>query len=333
MDKKASKAIRMIMSLLLAVVLLYFAFRGIEWADFFAGLDTTVWGYVVLSMAAGLAALVFRAERWRTQLACIDPDVRRISIWDGSNVGNFLNLVIPGIGEFYRCAHVTSGSGAYDRTFGTILMERAWDLLAVVVLLLCAVFADSEVLLPFLQQHVLGPFISRFNISLLWIMVILLVPVSVGAFIMSRFREKNRFCARCFDTLRGVFKGFSSFSGMHGKWLFLFYTAGIWFMYILMTYFTFLAVPGLQALTFSDAVFISAVGNIASVIPTPGNLGAYHYIVGMAISSIFMGSSVILPEPLLFATLSHGSHAILLIILAIFSYIALQINKTNIIKS
>ena len=88
-----------------------------------------------------------------------------------------------------------------------------------------------------------------------------------------------------------------------------------------MTYFTFRAVPQLPgSLGFTDAVFVSAIGNVASVIPTPGNLGAYHYIVSLALSTIYLGAQAIVPSTLLFATLSHGSHAALLILLGIYSY-------------
>lgn len=329
MQKKASHTLKLILSVVLAALLLYFAFRGISWKEFLSGLETTSWSYVILSLVTAFAALVLRALRWRQQLKAIDQDAGFQRIWDGSNIGNFLNIIIPGVGEFYRCAYVSHKKSGYDRTFGTIIMERAWDVLAIVCLLAGAILTNTDVLLPFMRKHVMEPFVGRFNFSLWWIIAILSAILAALLICIFAFREKNRVAGKCADAISGALNGFLAFRKIKGKALFLAYTIGIWVMYILMTFLTFKAVPGLQQLSFSDAVFISAVGNIASVIPTPGNLGAYHYLVGLAISNIYLNSSEILAIPLLFATLSHGSHAVLLIIMAIISYIAVEISNTK----
>ena len=329
MDKKATQVLKYVLSLLLAAALLYFAFRGVDWKDFWAGVQKTRWGYVILSLVPAFAALVLRAERWRLQLVAINPDVDRRRIWDGSNFGNVINLAIPGVGEFYRCAHVSGGKAGYDRTFGTILMERAWDIASVFVLLLSAVIAGRDKLVAFMRDNVLAPISGRFGMPLWLIAALVLAVMAAVVLVVYSLRGRSRFCRRCADAAKGVLDGFTAFARMDGKCLFLLYTAGIWTMYILMTFFTFKAVPGLEGLTLADSLFISSVGNIASVIPTPGNLGAYHYIVGLAISSIYLGSNRILEAPLLCATLSHGSHAVLLIVVAIFSYIHLAVSRKN----
>lgn len=332
MKANASKIIKYVLSLLLAAALLYFAFRGLEWKEFWTGLKTTRWGFVLLSLVAAVAALVFRAERWRLQLVTLDDSIRRITIWDGSNIGNFMSLIIPGIGEFIRCGHVATKKAGYDKTLGTIIMERAWDILAIVALLLVAVATETDKLVPFMQDHILEPFGHRFSFSIWWLVGGAAV-IAVGIiWIIYTFRGRSRFCARCADAIKGILQGFTAFGRMDRKWLFILYTAAIWVSYIFMAYFTMLAVPGIGHPVFKDAVFISAIGNIASVIPTPGNLGAYHYIVGLAISTIYLGAGEILAAPLLFATLSHGSHAVMLIILAIISYIAVAVRKNMVSK-
>lgn len=327
MKKKAAQILKYILSLAIAGLLLYFAFRGIDWKEFWEGLKTTDWGWIAASVVSAVAALVFRAERWRLQLVTIDPDVKRSTIWHGSNIGNFMSLIIPGIGEFIRCGHVSSKRSGYDKTFGTILVERTWDILSIGLLLLLAVVLGGSALGSFLSDEVLAPFYHRFSFSIWWVFaaaVLILAAVVAAVFI---FKSRSRLCGKLANAVLGILQGVSAFGRMDRKWLFLLYTACIWVCYILMAYFTMLAVPGLQHLAFRDALFISAVGNIASVVPTPGNLGAYHYIVGLAVSTIYLGSTTILAEPLLFATLSHGSHAALLIVLAIHSYIMVSIRK------
>lgn len=329
MSKSASKVLKYLLSLLLAAALLYFAFRGNDWREFFEGVRSTRWGFVLLSLAVSVAAVLFRAERWRLQLVTLDQDISRSVIWHGSNVGNFLSIVIPGIGEFYRCGKVSTSKARYDKTFGTILVERAWDVIAILVLLLVAVIAGRGTIGPFLQEHVIAPIGNRAGISVWWFVAGALILAAAALYIIFALRGKSRFCARCADAVKGILQGISAFGKMRRKGLFLLYTAGIWAMYILVTLFTFKAIPGLETLGFADAVFISAVGNIASVVPTPGNLGAYHYIVGLAISTLYLASSGMTATALLCATLSHGSHAILIILLGAVSYAVLTLKKKN----
>ena len=327
MNRKQINPLKLILSVILAAALLYFAFRRLDWREFFVGLVSTDWWYILLSLVAAFIALVFRAERWRALLLPINPAITRASVWHGSNLGNLLNIVIPGAGEFYRCGHVCGKVAGYDRTLGTVIMERLWDVLAIVVLLGVALFTNTGKLVPFFRENVIAPLLDTFNLSLWWVSAIIFGLIVLCVFAILHFRGRSRFFGRISESVKGIFEGFAAFARMPGKALFILYTAGIWAMYILMTYFTLKAVPGVDNLTFSDSVFISAVGNIASVIPTPGNLGAYHYLVGLAISSIYLGSAVILPEPLLFATLSHGSHAVLLIFLAFCSYLSLTLKN------
>lgn len=327
MAKKASSVLKFSLSLLLAAALLWFAFRGLEWREFADGLKATEWGWIVVSLAAGLAALVLRAERWRLQLKTLSPEVGRLMIWDASNIGNFLNIVIPGSGEFVRCAEVTTVTKRYDRTFGTILLERAWDILAILLLLVTAVISNGNVLGPFVKEHVVGPLAAAMSCSIRIVFAGILAAFSAGIVLIWRKRHSSAFCGKCVEAIRGIVDGIRAFGSIDGKWLFLVYTIGIWTLYIIVTWATFLAIPGLEGLSFYDALFISAIGNIASVIPTPGNLGAYHYLVGLSISTIYLGAVEIASSALLCATLSHGSHALLIIILAIASYISRAIRK------
>lgn len=327
MNDKAGKVIKYLLSLAVAAVLVYLAFRGTDWRDFFNSLAATDWWLVILSMIAGVVALVFRAERWRSQLLALDTEIGRHSVWHGSNIGNFLNVVVPGIGEFYRCAHVSTKKASYDKTLGTILMERSWDVLAIVFLLVLAAVLNTDTIVPFMKDNVIGPFSSRFDFSLWWVLGAFAVVLVIAFAVVFRCREKSRVCGRLAGWICGMARGFAAFGKMRRKGLFVLYTVGIWMMYIFVTYLTFLALPGLAGLTFADAIFISAIGNIASVIPTPGNIGPYHYLVGLAISTIYLGSASMTADGLLCATLSHGSHAILVILLGVVSYLGISFSR------
>ena len=89
-----------------AVVLLYFSFEGVKWADFLGVLKNCRWGWVLLSMAAGLGAFIIRALRWRLLLKPMNPGIKRIDCYDGFAIGKFTDTFLPHLGEFIRCGYV-----------------------------------------------------------------------------------------------------------------------------------------------------------------------------------------------------------------------------------
>ena len=55
-----SKIIKYTLSLALAALFVYLAFRKVEWAEFVSGLKQTRWLYVALFFVVSTLALVFR---------------------------------------------------------------------------------------------------------------------------------------------------------------------------------------------------------------------------------------------------------------------------------
>ena len=76
-----------LISFILAGVLVYFAFRGVDWTAFWQGLGQTRWGWVALFVVFSLLALVLREERWRALIEPFDPEVKRLDVWDSVTSG------------------------------------------------------------------------------------------------------------------------------------------------------------------------------------------------------------------------------------------------------
>ncbi len=317
MNRKAAKVIKYLLSVGLAGVLVWFAFRGVDWTAFVEGLKETRWGYVLIFTLVSVLALFFREERWKVMMEPLDPDVKRIDAWDASNIGNFINVVLPGAGEFVRGGYIRSKKMSYDRVLGTIVCERAWDVFSVLLMLIFALLLKWDTFGAFFIANIWNPLTHSLGFSMWWILAPILLGVAVFFWGVFHWKEKYEFCARIAGTLRGLGAGFASFVHIRRKWAFVLYTMGIWITYLLMTYYNFKAIPALAHLTFFDSIFVSAVGNIASVIPVPGGIGAYHYLVALTLESIYGATW---ETSLLFATLSHETHALLIILLGIVSY-------------
>lgn len=325
MTAKAKDIVKYILSAALAVLLVWIAFRSVDWKAFLEGLKFTRWWYVVPFLAASVAALVLRTTRWRDLLKSSGHDVRWIRVWDSHNIGNLANVALPGSGEFIRCGYVVGKSG-YGDAFGTAMMERTWDVIAVIVMIILALVLDRAKFGPFFVEQVWTPLSDKLSFSLWWIVALLVLALVLFFWAVFRFRDRNGLFRRVADALASVGHGFTSFAKLPRKGLFLVYTVGIWLMYLLMCYCILKAVPDLSGLGLEDALFFTAVGNIASVIPVPGGIGAYHYLVALSVSTLYGGSW---ETGLLFATLQHELHAILIILLGVVSYVALNLRSRN----
>ena len=324
MALKAGKVVKYALSLALAAVLVWLAFRSVEWSAFLDGLRQTRWACILLFVLASVLALVFRMLRWRSLITPMDSSVSNLLVWDADNVGNLANIALPGSGEFVRCGYVSGGKASYDKVFGTIALERVCDVLAVIILFVLALCLGGSRFAGFFADNIWQPLSSRFSMSLWWIVAAAAALAAAMVWAVFRFRDANAFCGKVAGAFSGLAKGFMVFTTMPGKWLFAFWTVCIWLMYILMSYTVLLAMPDLAGLGFTDALFISAVGNIASVIPVPGGIGAYHYLVALTLASLYGAEW---DTGILYATLCHELHAVLLIALGIASYVRLTLRK------
>lgn len=315
--------IKYTVSLIVAGVFVYFAFRSVDWDEFWDGFLQTKWGFVALYFVASIAALVFRAYRWQALIKPLDNSCRRMAVWDANNVGNLVNVVLPGSGELLRCAYMRSPRASFEKVFGTVLMERIWDIMAMILLLVAVLGVNWERFGNFFIENLLTPMAEggpgRMLIALA---VVVLLVFAVWA--VYHFRNTNALCGKIASKISGLGKGLSTFRDIRNKWLFAFYTFGIWMMYTLMTWFIMLALPAFETCSFVDALFVSAVGNFAAVIPVPGGIGAYHFLVALTLSSLYGASW---DAGILFATMSHELHALLIIVLGVISYAGIALSK------
>lgn len=313
----------------LAFVLLYFSFRDVEWVDFMEGLKSCRWEFILLSMAAGSFAFWLRAVRWRKLLLPIDGSITRITAFNGINIGNISNFVFPRIGEFIRCGVITRRSepvspddpehkkASYDKVLGTVVLERSWELLVMLLLLAVVVVGGFNRFGGFFVEQIWTPMAQRLDFSIWWIVAVLALAGAAGCFALWRYRDTNSVFSKVWGIFRGIFQGFASCMKMDRKWMFFAYTAFIWMTYWLMAASTVWAAPFLSDLDLIDALFLSLVGGLGFAVPVPGGIGAFHFIISLALSGIY---GIPTELGIIYATLSHTSQAITQIFFGAGSY-------------
>ena len=337
MNITVKKILKYAASAALAVLLLWASFKEVEWGAFWEQLKACRWGFIVLSMAAGSFAFWLRAIRWRQLLLPIDDSITRTTAFNGINIGNISNFIFPRIGEFIRCGVITRRSApadegssplqkkaSYEKVLGTVVLERGWELLVMLLLLAVVVIGGFERFGTFFVDQIWTPMSSRLNFSLWWIVGVLLAAGALSVWALWRYRDSNAFCKKVSDIFRGLIQGFSSCLRMERKWLFFAYTACIWGMYWLMAASTMWAAPFLEGLDLIDALFLSLVGGLGFAVPVPGGIGAFHFIISLALSAVY---GIPMEMGVIYATLSHTSQAITQIIFGLGSYASESLRK------
>ena len=329
MGKKVSGAIKYLLSAALAVILLCFSFRDVEWGEFIEGVKTCRWEFILLSMAAGSFAFWLRALRWRKLLLPIDDSISRLTAFNGINIGNISNFVFPRIGEFVRCGVITRRSApadpskpehkkaSYDKVLGTVVLERGWELVVMLLLLAVVVVGGFSRFGGFFVDNIWNPMAARLDFSIWWIAALFVAIFAAASYGVWRFRKTNAFCGKVCGIMRGIFQGFASCARMDRKWMFFAYTAFIWLTYWLMAASTMWAAPFLDDLNLIDALFLSLVGGLGFAVPVPGGIGAFHFVISLALSGIY---GVPTEMGIIYATLSHTSQAITQIFFGLGSY-------------
>lgn len=327
MDKKVKNTLRYLFWAAVAVVLVYFCFRSIDWGQFSQALQQCRWGWVLLAMALGVLVFFLRAVRWRMLIAPIDPSTSVLTCFNGYNICNAVNLALPRVGEVVKLGYLVKHSSlgpdgkrllTFDKALGTLLIERAWDAVVTLSMLGVLLAAKWDTFGGFLKESLSGAGMGR---GLGWLLGGLVLLVLAFLFFSWMFREKGGLWTRIWAFMAGIGHGLVSFRHMKKAWLFLLYTALIWTIYWIMSASIVWAlqdIPAFTSLTLTDSFFLMIAGSVSSVVPVPGGFGAYHGLVGGALLSIW---GIPMALGMVYATLNHESQVLVQALTGLASYI------------
>jgi uncharacterized protein (TIRG00374 family) len=162
----------------------------------------------------------------------------------------------------------------------------------------------------------------------LWYFLLLIgILLAVAYFFRNSIKETN-FYDKVRSFLIGVKEGISTIKTMEDKWYFAFHTLFIWVMYYFMVYVVFFAIPETSQLTFSDGLFIMAVGAMGMIAPVPGGLGAYHGAVMIGLTLLGIEKETALG----FAVIVHTTQTLIALISGPIALILTSIEKNKRLK-
>jgi len=277
---------KMIAGAVLSALLVYLSLRGIDFQGVAEGFRTMRYGYIVPVLGGMLLMHLMRSIRWGLILRPM-AKIDQLSLFSVTSVGFLAIIAIPArVGELVRPYLIAQKSCVpISSALGTIIVERVFDCLTVLTILILALFFTP-----------LPPWLVRASILFLLVTVAVLLAMIL---LITRRDTSLRFLAPLIGRLPARYAGavnrlihhfIDGFGMMVSPSLLASVTAlsiAMWLADVLVIYLLFLAL-GFQ-LPVAAAFVLMIILIVGIAIPTaPGFIGNWHYfcILGLSLFDV-----------------------------------------------
>jgi hypothetical protein len=271
----------------LGILIIWLSIRNLtlsEKDEIIHSFRTANYNWVFLAIILGILSHVLRSLRWMIFLEPMGYHPTFKNTFYAVMVGYFANMAFPRLGEVTRCGILAKYEKIpFNKSFGTVVTERALDLIIFFLLFLLTIFTQIGTLREYLNDHVYpglqGKFIDPFSNPLFLTAIAGFLAFVILLFIILRKKIKNsKFYHKIISLIHGFWEGFKSLSQIRQPVLFVFYSIAIWFLYFLMVYVCFFCFTSTSTLDPGAGLSSLVLGTIGIMI-TPGGIGLYPAII------------------------------------------------------
>lgn len=270
----------------------------------------------------GFFSHYIRAMRWRLMLEPLNIRPTRVNITGAVLIGYLTNLLIPRMGEVAKCTVLARyEKEPADKVIGTIVAERAFDMICLLLICILTFFVQAQVIGTYLS-HVGTEFIKGKNLPLL----ALLALAGLALFILLlRWIYKRNKRNKIGRFIAGMGDGLRSIMMMRQRLRFIVYTLLLWGSYLSLIYIGFWSLPATEGLGVGPALMVLIVGSLGMIV-TPGGIGAYPPAVQLALSMLYGISS---SYGLAFGWISWLAQTLIVIVFGLLALFVLPLYNRN----
>lgn len=334
MKKAVSYLIKYGIPLVIGVGLMYFLYKNVDLTSMMQTLQTDVdyWWFIPVAVVSILSH-VFRAMRWRLQLKAIDVKPSFSAVLNSIFGTYAVNLVFPRLGEVWRCGYIANRQKAsVTQVMGSMVADRLTDTLTVLLLTLVAFLLAQGDFAKFFDAYpqMKENFLNVASDGRIWFGTAIAI-IAIGWLLV--MKTENKFIKKIQLMARNLWEGFAAITRMDGKWWFLLLTILIWGCYFLQLYLACKAFSFTSPLSVLAVLVMFVLSSIGMGVPTNGGLGSWHLAIIFGLSlygvGVFSASN---PDPRAsaFAMLVWGFQTLLLIVLGIYAFISMAIDRRRI---
>ena len=328
MNHKILSAIKFTVFLGIGIFLLWLAVRGQDLNRIWEASKEANFTWLGLSILLGFICLFIRALRWNLLIQPLGYRPRTINTFFAVLTGYFANLAFPRLGEVSKCGVLNKYEKIpIDRLLGTMIVERSFDMLALLILLFVIVIFQFHVLGDFINTSLMPSLKGKLGNAGDMLLYIGIVS-GIAILLLTLFRKpltKLKFIRKVISLFMGIWQGITSVKNLQHVWIFMLETILIWVFYFLMAYVGFFAFKETQHLDLWAGLSVLVFGSLGFVVPVQGGIGAYHYMA----SKTLIAYGIAPDAALAYAFLLHGAQTLMMIFFGFVSLILLPLVNKN----
>lgn len=285
MKKKINSLLQYAFFLGLAIFLVWWSLSKISdahWEEMKTAMrETNYWLLVPVAIAL-LVSHLSRAIRWRILMEPMGYKPSLINTYLAVLIGYFANQGVPRLGEVLKCTILSRYEKVpADKLIGTIVAERAFDLVCLILVFAITFFSQLSVIGQYagnlLNQLLYGSTEKAGNNGLyigfaIVAFLLLLFWWLVRRYSGSKLVQKSR------TVISGIWQGINSIRFLKNKGWFLFHSFLIWFLYLASIRIGFYAMTATQPYGWLPSFSVLSLGSVGMIV-TPGGMGAYPILV------------------------------------------------------
>lgn len=328
--------VKYLVSLLLAVLLVYLVFRNVDLNDFIGRLSSVNYWWVLASVLLAIVSHLVRSYRWNLLLAPFGYKLKTQRTFLAVMSGYLANLALPRLGEVTRCGILKKNDGVSMSTaIGTVVVERLFDFIVLLLIIAVDFMVEFDMIYDYFTSSIGWERIEENKWVYLTIIMFLAILGIAGLYGLRLLLQKdfeNPSLKKAHEKLRDLVDGFLSIRKLENVYGFLFSTVIIWITYFFMSYVIFFAIDETSVLGMGAGLSILAAAGVAMAAPVQGGMGAYHALV----SGVLIIYGIASDTSLFFATLLHTSQVVFILIFGgisiLLSTIISSKNKTETVQ-
>lgn len=336
MDKNGKKKswlstlLKYVVPLVITVGLCYLMFTGIDFGEMVSIIKRDCdFSWIALALCLSILSHVFRAMRWRIQLQALGIKAPLFALVLSIFGTYAVNLVFPRLGEIWRTGYIAQRQNAqFTTVFGSMVADRLADTVTVALLTLTTFLLASKALITYFADNsaTVDSIMSLVGSPWLW-----LGAATVIGFVWWFIAHKstNSKIQKIQRQIHELWQGFAVIATMPGKGRWLLLTVALWGCYFIQLYVAFYAFPFTSGVLTEHGILAALVAFVLSSIsmgvPSNGGIGPWQWAIIFALGIYGVGQS----QAAAFANLVLGCQTMLLILLGIFTFACIALQKQH----
>ena len=235
-----------------------------------------LYGIIIL-----LLSHMSRAYRWKYMMEPLGHQPSFWKMYHSVMIGYLINLTIPRSGEVARAAYYSKfqKDAAFEKVFGTIIVERIIDMLMLGIVLSATIYLQKD-LEAFNAITDAGK--SDSNISS-WVYFVGAGIVVLGILVILKSEKLKE---KVINLIKGILEGVKTIFKLKQRLAYIAHTLFIWTCYVGMIWVCSFALPETSNLSINAVFAAFTVGGVA-ISATPGGIGLYPLMVSAVLTNLY----------------------------------------------